>query len=328
MSNPYKTREGGATVTVFVPYDCNNHCPFCINKKEYADCSGFSLDAILRSIHTMDEITPRCDFVFTGGEPLADLGSLQKMLDAIPNTHRIFINTTFPVQQKYSADEMIAFTKRNRDKITCINISRHLVKYVEESPDEVVGRIACPTRINCVLYKNYPAQKLTDYVERFLPYRIPIQFRYDYTETTPENLYEEEHDKILQDLKKQFTYKGLDGCRMRNGFHFEYKGLHMTYHKTLPYSTIVETGDDGITYDILYDILDQAERRDPLRLDRREAGRGEVPPRDLRAIRPAGSGRHHRLLMQTSPTVLTVQRGMFPSLPKKSVPFQDKCCYV
>ena len=255
MSNPYKTREGGATVTVFVPYDCNNHCPFCINKKEYADCSGFSLDAILRSIHTMDEITPRCDFVFTGGEPLADLGSLQKMLDAIPNTHRIFINTPFPVQQKYSADEMIAFTKRNRDKITCINISRHLVKYVEESPDEVVGRIACPTRINCVLYKNYPAQKLTDYVERFLPYRIPIQFRYDYTETTPENLYEEEHDKILQDLKKQFTYKGLDGCRMRNGFHFEYKGLHMTYHKTLPYSTIVETGDDGITYDILYDIL-------------------------------------------------------------------------
>ena len=255
MSNPYKTREGGATVTVFVPYDCNNHCPFCINKKEYADCSGFSLDAILRSIHTMDEITPRCDFVFTGGEPLADLGSLQKMLDAIPNTHRIFINTTFPAQQKYSADEMIAFTKRNRDKITCINISRHLVKYVEESPDEVVGRIACPTRINCVLYKNYPAQKLTDYVERFLPYRIPIQFRYDYTETTPENLYEEEHDKILQDLKKQFTYKGLDGCRMRNGFHFEYKGLHMTYHKTLPYSTIVETGDDGITYDILYDIL-------------------------------------------------------------------------
>ena len=112
MSNPYKTREGGATVTVFVPYDCNNHCPFCINKKEYADCSGFSLDAILRSIHTMDEITPRCDFVFTGGEPLADLGSLQKMLDAIPNTHRIFINTTFPVQQKYSADEMIAFTSQ------------------------------------------------------------------------------------------------------------------------------------------------------------------------------------------------------------------------
>ena len=255
MSVPYKTREGGATVTVFVPYDCGNNCPFCINKKEYADCSGFSLEKIIESIRTMDAITPRCDFVFTGGEPLADLESLQKMLDVIPATHKIYINTTFPVQKRYSAQEMLAFTEKNRDKITCMNISRHLVKYVEESPDEVLGQIACPTRINCVLYKNYPANKLVDYVERFLPYGIPIQFRYDYTETTPENLYEEDSDKILQDLKRLFTYKGLDGCRMRNGFHFEYKGLHLTYHKTLPYSTIVETDSNGVTYEILYDIL-------------------------------------------------------------------------
>ena len=124
-----------------------------------------------------------------------------------------------------------------------------------EMPDQVLGQIACPTRINCVLYKKYPAEKLPQYVERFLPYGIPIQFRYDYTETTPENLYDQDHDPILQDLKRLFTYRGLDGCRMRNGFHFEYKGLHMTYHKTLPYSTIVEKGDDGVTYDILYDIL-------------------------------------------------------------------------
>ena len=255
MSNPYKTRAGGATVTVFVPYDCNNHCPFCINKQEYEDCTGFSLEAILRSIRTMDEITPACDFVFTGGEPLANLDALQQMLDAIPPTHKIYINTTFPVQQQHSAEEMIAFTEKNKDKITCMNISRHLVKYVEESPDEVIGRIACRTRINCVLYKQYPADKLPAYVERFLPYGIPIQFRYDYTATTPENLYDEKDDRILADLRRMFTYKGLDGCRMRNGFHFEYKGLHLTYHKTLPYSTIVETGEDGVTYDILYDIL-------------------------------------------------------------------------
>ena len=239
MSNPYKTREGGATVTVFVPYDCQNNCPFCINKKEYADVSSFSLDKIIESIRTMDAITPRCDFVFTGGEPLADLVSLQKMLDAIPTTHKVYINTTFPRQARTGFDEMIDFTRRNRDKITCMNISRHLVKYVEESPDEVLGRIACPTRINCVLYKHYPADKLPAYVERFLPYGIPIQFRYDYTETTPENLYEEDHDPILQDLKRLFTYKGL----------------HMTYHKTLPYSTITETDENGVTYDILYDIL-------------------------------------------------------------------------
>lgn len=253
--HPYKTRKGGATVTIFVPYDCQNHCPFCINKKEYADCTGFSVEKIIESIQIIDEITPYCDFVFTGGEPLADIQELQRMLDIIPITHKIYINTTFPVQPRWDVEEMLAFTERNKSKITCMNISRHLQKYVEESPDEVLARISCPTRINCVLYKDYPGDKLVEYVERFTPYKIPIQFRYDYTETTPENLYEEEHDRILQDLKRLFTYRGLDGCRMRNGFHFQYKNLEMTYHKTLPYSTIVETDGDGVMYDILYDIL-------------------------------------------------------------------------
>ena len=114
MTHPYKTREGGATVTVFVPYDCQNNCPFCINKKEYADCSGFSLEKILDSIRVMDGITPRCDFVFTGGEPLADLNALQRMLDAIPATHKIYINTTFPAQTHTSFEEMLAFTERNK----------------------------------------------------------------------------------------------------------------------------------------------------------------------------------------------------------------------
>ena len=54
MTHPYKTREGGATVTIFVPYDCRNHCPFCVNKQEYAHAEGFSVEAILKSIAVMD----------------------------------------------------------------------------------------------------------------------------------------------------------------------------------------------------------------------------------------------------------------------------------
>lgn len=69
MDHPYKTRAGGATVTVFVPYDCANHCPFCINKKEYADCSGFSLEAILRSIRIMDSITRRVTLYSPAASP-------------------------------------------------------------------------------------------------------------------------------------------------------------------------------------------------------------------------------------------------------------------
>ena len=255
MDHPYKTRAGGATVTVFVPYDCRNNCPFCVNKQEYANCAGFSVEKIIESIGIANSITPECDVVFTGGEPFANLDSLQRMLDAVPGTHKVYINTTFPVQPGCSAEEMLAFTEKNKDKITCINVSRHVDPYVEESPDEIVGKIATPKRINCVLYRDYPSDKLKDFAERWRKYNIPIQFRYDYTETTPDNLYEEENDPILQDLRRQFTYMGLDGCRMRNGFHFLYRDLHMTYHKTLPYSTIVETDENGVTYDILYDIL-------------------------------------------------------------------------
>ena len=104
MSNPYKTRVGGATVTVFVPYDCNNHCPFCINKQEYEHPEGFSLEKICESIRVMDAITPRCDFVFTGGEPMANLDSLQVMLDCVPTTHRVYFNTTLPVMHDYTED--------------------------------------------------------------------------------------------------------------------------------------------------------------------------------------------------------------------------------
>ena len=257
MKHPYKTREGGATVTIFVPYDCGNHCPFCINKGEYADLTGFSAEKICQSIRRMDAITPYCDFVFTGGEPFANLESLQMMLDTIPATHKVYINTTLPVSQNQSEDDIVAFTERNRDKITCINVSRHMQRYVVESNDHLLARLAVPFRINCVLYKDYPAEQLVPYLKRFL--KIPhasIQFRFDYTATTPDNLYDQEGDKILRDLKAIAPYTGLDGCRMRCGFHFDYKGMELTYHKTLPYSTIVETDPaDGVTYDILYDIL-------------------------------------------------------------------------
>lgn len=255
--HPYKTREGGATVTIFVPYNCNNNCPFCINKEEYGDMTGFSAEKICESIRKMDAITPYCDFVFTGGEPFANLASLQQMLDVIPPTHHVYINTTLPVSKFQSEDDIVEFTRRNKDKISCINVSRHMQHFVVESNDELLGRLAVPFRVNCVLYKHYQTADLVPYLERF--HRIPgasIQFRFDYTETTPDNLYDKGNDRIFHDLQQIARYKGLDGCRMRCGFHFDYHGMDLTYHKTLPYSTIVERdAKTGQVYDILYDIL-------------------------------------------------------------------------
>ena len=42
----YVTRNGGATVTVFVPWDCWNNCPFCINKEEYKNKNNFNLEEV------------------------------------------------------------------------------------------------------------------------------------------------------------------------------------------------------------------------------------------------------------------------------------------
>ena len=47
----------------------------------------------------------------------------------------------------------------------------------------------------------------------------------------------------------------MEGCRIRCNYEF-LDGSHVvSYHKTLPYSTITETDEEGRTWDILYDVL-------------------------------------------------------------------------
>ena len=244
----YITREGGATVTIFVPYDCNNHCPFCINKAEYADTSKFDINEIIKSIKIMDAITPYCDFVFTGGEPLANLEMLQMMLDVIPHTHKVFINTTLPAGGKYSEEDVARFLNTNYEQgnITGINVSRHLKKYVQECLDEIFNMIRFQTRINCVLYKSFEPKEIIDFVERFRKYTTYIQFRRDYCITTLDNLYDEENDVILKCLKNSFRYVGPFGqYRMRCAYEFDYDGYKITYHKTLPYSKLPALYKEG-----------------------------------------------------------------------------------
>lgn len=260
----YITREGGATVTVFVPYDCNNNCPFCINKNEYKNNEDFSIEEILKSIKIMSIMNPNCDFVFSGGEPLADLYNLHRMLVAVhqPGTHhKVFINTSLPIMKEQIASEgelaSILNNWYNQKLFTGINVSRHLDKYVEECKDTIFHMLNFEPRINCVLYnlhlmdKNIK-EKLINFVERFKNITGYIQFRKDYVVTTPENLYDEEYDGILNLLKETFEYKGSFGrYRMRVGYEFDYEGYKITYHKTLPYSKIKIDENTSVLYDII-----------------------------------------------------------------------------
>ncbi len=254
MSHPYKTREGGATVTVFVPYDCGNNCPFCINKEEYANTEGFSVEKICESIRKMDAVTPYCDFVFTGGEPMADLDALQQMLDCVPETHRIFINSTLPVMKQHSEEEVVDFLNRNKDKISCVNVSRHLKKFVVESSDDIFAKLETPARINCVIFGKFTEEQMSAFIDRFHSKGLPIQFRSDYTHTTPENLYDEDGDEIFAALDKLLGVSSASGCRIRCNYSFGTEGPEVSYHKTLPYSTMT-VNENGVDYDILYDII-------------------------------------------------------------------------
>jgi organic radical activating enzyme len=246
----YKISKNGATVTIFVPYDCQNNCPFCINKAEYADTTGFSIDEIIQSFYKLHMMMPSCNVVFTGGEPLADLKALQRLIDTIPVTHKIFINTTLPTG-KYNKYEVADFLNRNRHKITCINVSRHLKKYVSETSDDIFNLIKVPFRINCVLYDKFVGDDMKKFVARFRIYDTYIQFRRDYTKTTLENLYDEADDYILRTLKSTFeSGRMFHRDTFRCGYEFFVDGYRVTYHKTLPYSTINENG-----YDILTDII-------------------------------------------------------------------------
>ena len=268
----YVTRTGGATVTVFVPWDCFNNCPFCINKADYEDSSNFNLFEVERSIKIMSVMTPDCDFVFTGGEPLAKMDLLQNLLHAVHQkgtNHKIFINTTLPTNENQTIDKVARVLNDwyHNQLITGINVSRHLRKYVQECDDEIFKLINFEVRINCVIpeyefefNKQSREQKLKSFVERFRYITKYVQFRADYVTTTPQNLYvnynennpKESDDIIFSALAEAFSFKDVCGAyRMRVGYEFYSDNYRVTYHRTLPYSRIYLKNDTYALYDII-----------------------------------------------------------------------------
>ena len=208
------TYRNGATVTVFAPYDCANKCPFCINKKEYVDDSAFDIEAVKQSMRVMNEVTPYCDFVITGGEPLADIPSFLELIDLIRYfncngaNHKLYVNTTLPIKE-----EDIDTLNACDDVITGFNISRHLKRYVQECPDEWIGKLTIPVRINCVLYNDlFNLDKVPWLIERFEKFDnvTGFQFRDNYIGVGPQNLFDWETNPVLHKLEEKICpYGGL-----------------------------------------------------------------------------------------------------------------------
>ncbi len=257
--------KNGATITILVPYDCNNNCPFCVNKADYRDKYKIKdINKVIEGMVKLDEITPNCDFVFSGGEPFANLNSLMRLLEVVRSlnkngsNHKLFINTTFPA---FPGNElsMIYVCMLYKDVITGLNISRHLRKYVKECPDMIIDllrKLGFSIRINTVVYNNSDLVNLPSHLERFKDYSI--QIREDYTKCKIESLHDYyEEDGLLQNTLAAMNLEFDENSFLfRNDFRWNYilkqkdNGEKITLHRTLPYSTI-KTGDNEEINDII-----------------------------------------------------------------------------
>ena len=80
----YLSGRGNLACTIFVPWDCNNNCPFCTSKEMYSTMKDeFNLDEIIRKIHILNNNNIIREYVLTGGEPLSNLDNLKHIVNAI-----------------------------------------------------------------------------------------------------------------------------------------------------------------------------------------------------------------------------------------------------
>ena len=247
------TNPKGATVTIFAPYDCKNNCPFCVNKKEYQDNPSFDLEAVKESMALMNEITSDCDFVITGGEPLASMTAFLQLVHQVQRFneagahHKLFINTTLPVEEKD-----IQILNKYADVITGFNISRHIGGYIKESDKEIINKLRIPVRINCVLYKKEDVDGVPNFINKWSDY--PIQFRENYSGIYPYNVYHSSDifDKFCE--KFPYEYEGFEPQLNKDTFRWSLEiAPDIYYHRTACFSTVWTKDGHQIVNDVIID---------------------------------------------------------------------------
>lgn len=150
----YKVGRGNLACTIFVPFDCNNNCPFCTSKIMYKELGdNVSLEKILWLISLLNDNPNIKEYVITGGEPFANLEMLDKIIDCMEKP--IYINTTLPRVSDKGIIDIINYIN-TKDKISGVNISRHIgFNFKGVASIDEIKCITKPIRINTVINKNF-----------------------------------------------------------------------------------------------------------------------------------------------------------------------------
>lgn len=220
--------------TIFVPWDCNNHCKFCTSKAMYKtrECS---MDAILYQIKKINENPVIKEFVLTGGEPLADINKLQILLDAIEKP--VYVNTTFPLTE--NKDEIIKFL--NNSNIAGINISRHIHQSFYENvlPFTEFYKIKIPIKMNVVISQKFDINEFMEFIEPLRCLNLDkflICLRADYRNITKDNL--KNRDDVFDSLMDKFEYLYSGGCMVCNDDRFYDDDFTISYHRGMEQSLV------------------------------------------------------------------------------------------
>ena len=258
----YIVGRNNLAITIFVPYDCPNHCPFCTSKSEYANTESFSIDKIAAALKKVGYLRYVSDIVITGGEPFADLVKLQYILDHCKHYHKnIYINTTLPVRNKEEADNIFNFILKNQRIINGLNISRHMCVKTNLEDDNLIKRIyentSLPIRINSVLIEVKAEQtRVKDFIDKYSSFVDKITFRGDYTKIKNQNdLRGLDHPllKVLFNLPN-LTYITSGGCLVCNDnsffMHDTHKDTIISLHRGYEHSCVKQG-----RYYILNDII-------------------------------------------------------------------------
>lgn len=280
-------------LTVFVPWDCGHHCPFCTTKHEYetkypAEKIDYFFGRQKESLRRMLEYGFVDSVVFTGGEPLADLERLDELVAIVRRSScevKIYANTSLNLteEQESRAIEYLHLCGEREDKINGISVS---LPYADVEMFNARGYAALKRlvrvnswpynfiRVNSVIRGNEGGAQIRKFISAILePCREfgiwSINFRKDYTECTQANL-NDCHDPFMDTLMgmQDLTYQGHGGCLVCRNDVFWPQGdmMHrVTYHRgveqsSLRYGDLLVINDFVIKQDgeIRYDWMDGA----------------------------------------------------------------------
>ena len=257
-------------LTLFVPWDCGHNCPFCTTKHEYEtkyppEKFDYFFARQKESLRRMLEYGFVDSVVFTGGEPLADVGRLDELVDIARQCRRnvkIFVNTSLNLTEGQAtlAIDYLRVCAAREDKVDGVSVS---LPYADIEMFNARGYAALMrlmrmqswpynfVRVNSIIRGNESSAQIRKFVSAILATRKEfgvwsINFRKDYTECTQANL-NDCRDPFLSTLMcmEDFTYQGHGGCLVCRNDVFWPRDDEMhrvTYHRGVE-STSLRYGD-------------------------------------------------------------------------------------